>query len=63
MTDLDRRRRSSRRSPSSARGARSRGKLRERLAGIADAVSLTNNRAPDPEHWADVVADLKRQPE
>ena len=34
-------------------------KLRERLAGIADAVSLTNNRAPDPAHWADVVAGLK----
>jgi len=33
--------------------------LRARLAGIADAVSLTNNRAPDPEHWASVVADLK----
>jgi hypothetical protein len=23
-------------------------------------VSLTHNRAPDPDHWADVVADLKR---
>jgi probable F420-dependent oxidoreductase len=33
--------------------------LVDRLRGIADAVSLTNNRAPDPEHWADVVADLK----
>jgi len=33
--------------------------LRARLDGIADAVSLTNNRAPDPEHWAVVVADLK----
>jgi probable F420-dependent oxidoreductase len=33
--------------------------LRARLAGIADAVSLTNNRAPDPGHWAGVVADLK----
>ena len=32
--------------------------LRERLRGIADGVSLTNNRAPDPRHWADVVADL-----
>lgn len=29
-----------------------------RLDGIADAVSLTNNRAPDPDQWADVVADL-----
>jgi probable F420-dependent oxidoreductase len=36
------------------------GKLRARLAGIADSVSLTHNRAPDPEHWADVVADLRR---
>jgi probable F420-dependent oxidoreductase len=34
--------------------------LRARLDGIADAVSLTNNRAPDPGHWADVVADLKQ---
>ena len=34
--------------------------LRARLDGIADAVSLTNNRAPDPDHWAGVVADLKR---
>ena len=36
------------------------GKLRERLAGIADGVSLTHNRAPDPAQWADVVADLRR---
>jgi probable F420-dependent oxidoreductase len=35
-------------------------KLRARLDGIADAVSLTNNRAPDPDHWAGVVTDLKR---
>jgi probable F420-dependent oxidoreductase len=35
------------------------GKLHERLDGIADGVSLTHNRAPDPSHWADVVADLK----
>ena len=34
-------------------------KLRERLAGIADGVSLTHNRAPDPSHWADVVAELQ----
>ena len=37
------------------------GKLRERLDGIADGVSLTHNRAPDPTQWADVVADLKEQ--
>jgi probable F420-dependent oxidoreductase len=35
-------------------------KLRARLAGIADGVSLTHNRAPDPEHRADVVAEMKR---
>ena len=35
------------------------GKLGDRLAGIADGVSLTHNRAPDPEHWADIVAELR----
>jgi len=35
-------------------------RIRERLAGIADGVSLTHNRAPDPAHWADVVGDLRR---
>jgi len=35
------------------------GKLRARLEGIADGVSLTHNRAPDPEQWADVVAALR----
>lgn len=34
-------------------------RLRERLDGIADGVSLTHNRAPDPAHWADVVAELR----
>jgi hypothetical protein len=34
--------------------------LAARLDGIADAVSLTNNRAPDPSHWESVVADLTR---
>jgi probable F420-dependent oxidoreductase len=34
-------------------------KLNARLAGIADGVSLTHNRAPDPEHWSDIVAELK----
>jgi probable F420-dependent oxidoreductase len=33
--------------------------VRARLGDLADGVSLTNNRAPDPTHWADVVADLK----
>ncbi len=35
------------------------GALEKRLEGIADGVSLTHNRAPDPTHWADVVAKLK----
>ena len=39
------------------------GALETRLAGIADGVSLTHNRAPDPTHWADVVARLKRKPD
>ncbi|MBK6403328.1 MAG: TIGR03617 family F420-dependent LLM class oxidoreductase [Rhodocyclaceae bacterium] len=36
------------------------GKLRARLAGIADSVSITHNRCPDPSHWADVVQALKQ---
>jgi len=35
-------------------------KLTERLEGIADSVSLTHNRYPDPSHWADVVRELQR---
>lgn len=35
-------------------------KLEARLEGIADSVSLTHNRCPDPGHWADVVRALKR---
>ena len=38
------------------------GKLAARFDGIAgpdDGVSLTHNRAPDPEQWADVVATLR----
>jgi probable F420-dependent oxidoreductase len=34
-------------------------RLAERLDGIADGVSLTHNRAPDPAQWADVVSDLR----
>ena len=34
-------------------------RIRERLTGISDSVSLVNNRAPDPEHLADVVAGLR----
>ncbi len=33
-------------------------KIVERLAGISGSVSLVNNRAPDPAHFASVVADL-----
>lgn len=36
------------------------GKLRARLEGIADGVSLTHNRCPDPGHWAGVVCELRR---
>ena len=35
------------------------GLLEARLEGIADGVSLTHNRAPDPSQWADVVSDLR----
>lgn len=35
-------------------------KLRARLDGIADGVSLTHNRFPDPDHWAGVVHQLQR---
>jgi probable F420-dependent oxidoreductase len=34
-------------------------KLTERLDGIADSVSITHNRFPDPSHWADIVRELK----
>jgi len=34
------------------------GKISERLSGISDSVSLVNNRAPDPEHFAEVVSGL-----
>ena len=35
------------------------GLVRDRLEGISDSVSLVNNRAPDPQHFAEVVAALK----
>jgi len=35
------------------------GKLKARLEGIADGVSLTHNRAPDPAQWADIVSELR----
>ena len=34
------------------------GKLRARLDGIADSVSITHNRCP--YHWADVVRDIEK---
>jgi probable F420-dependent oxidoreductase len=34
-------------------------RLTARLDGIADSVSITHNRCPDPAHWADVVKQLK----
>ena len=34
-------------------------KIRTRLDGISDSVSLVNNRAPDPQHFAEVVAALR----
>ena len=37
-------------------------KLTARLAGVSDSVALVNNRAPDPEHFAEVVADLRGLP-
>ncbi len=33
-------------------------RIRARLDGISGSVSLVNNRAPDPGHFAEVVADL-----
>jgi probable F420-dependent oxidoreductase len=33
--------------------------IRARIDGISDSVSLVNNRAPDPRHFAEVVAALK----
>ena len=33
--------------------------LRARLDGISDHVSLVNNRAPDPGHFAEVVTGLQ----
>ncbi len=37
-------------------------KIVERLDGVSDSVSLVNNRAPDPAHLAEVVADLHTTP-
>lgn len=35
------------------------GKIRDRARGITDSVSLVNNRNPDPELFAGIVADLR----
>ena len=35
------------------------GALHARVGGLADAGSIENTRAPDPEHWADIVGDLR----
>jgi len=37
-------------------------RIRARLAGISEHVSLVNNRAPDPQHFAEVVAGLHDAP-
>jgi alkanesulfonate monooxygenase SsuD/methylene tetrahydromethanopterin reductase-like flavin-dependent oxidoreductase (luciferase family) len=37
-------------------------KIIERLDGISASVSLVNNRAPDPGHFAEVVAGLHSAP-
>lgn len=34
-------------------------RLRQRLTGIADSVSITHNRCPDPVHRVDIVQELK----
>ena len=36
-------------------------RIHERLDGIADGVSLTHNRAPDPTQWADIVPQIQQQ--
>jgi probable F420-dependent oxidoreductase len=36
-------------------------KIGARIAGITDRVSLVNNRNPDPAHFADIVADLRKR--
>ena len=35
-------------------------RIHERLDGIADGVSLTHNRAPDPTQWADIVPKIQQ---
>ena len=34
------------------------GLVREKIAGVADTVSLECTRRPDPEHFADICAAL-----
>jgi probable F420-dependent oxidoreductase len=38
-------------------------KVGERLAGLADSVSIENTRAPDPRNFSDIVAEMKRSEE
>ena len=35
-------------------------RIHQRLDGIADGVSLTHNRAPDPTQWADIVPEIQK---
>ena len=50
---------SSKRSRWWVRVARSPRKISARANGITDRVSLVNNRNPDPDLFADIVADLR----
>lgn len=34
-------------------------KIAARVSGITDSVSLVNNRNPDPDHFADIITDLR----
>ena len=36
-------------------------RLAARAEGLTDSIGLVNNRNPDPEHFADIVADLRAQ--
>jgi hypothetical protein len=38
------------------------GRIRDKLAGIADSVSLECTRRPDPGHFADICAALHHGP-
>jgi probable F420-dependent oxidoreductase len=36
------------------------GRIVERVGGLTDSIGLVNSRNPDPGHFADIVADLRR---